>query len=118
MPALDQGTALMLLGGLTGQSAYTSTTTPLKLHVCMTTPTATVPGTEISGPGYTAGGSTVAFGTPTGTATGGIALNTAAITWTNSGSAAWTIYGLDIYDSSGTPVRKAFGPVDDAPLVI
>lgn len=118
MPALDQGTAVMLLDGLTGTSAYVATTTPLKLLVCMNTPTATVPGTQISGSGYTAGGQTITFSAPTGTATGAIALNSAAITWTNGGSAAWNVYGIEIWDSAGTPVRKAFGPVDDAPLVI
>jgi hypothetical protein len=118
MPALDQNTALMLLKGLTGTSAYVATVTPLKCRLTMNAPTAAVAGAEISGPGYTAGGQTVTFGNLTVTPTGAQCSNTTTLAWTNNGSAAWTIVGLELWDSSGTPVRKGYGLWDGQPVLI
>lgn len=117
MPALDQGTSSMLLQGMAGISPFVPTVLPLKCRVTMNAGTATVPGTEISGPGYTPGGNAVTFGNLTLTASGSMLLNTTALSWTNGGSAAWTVVGLELYDSSGTPVRKAFGLVNGQPLI-
>ncbi len=118
MPALDQGTAVNTLGALAGLNSFTATTTPTKIRLMMNAPTATVAGTEISGSGYTAGGITISWGTVAGTATGALVLNSNALSWTNGGVSAWTIVGLEIWDSSGTPVRKAWGIWDDQPLTI
>lgn len=118
MPALDQTVAIMLLNGLSAQSAFTASTSPLKLRLTLNAPTATVAGTEISGTGYTAGGSTITFGAPTGTATGALMVNTGALTWTNGGVASWQIVGSEVWDSAGTPRRIAYGAWDDQPLTI
>lgn len=118
MPALDQNTALMLFGGLTGTSPYVATVLPLKCRLTINAPTASVPGTELSGPGYTAGGLTVTFGNLTLTATGATCSNTTSLNWTNNGSAAWSIAGLELWDSSSTPVRKAYGLWDGQPFAI
>lgn len=119
MPALDQNTAYNQLQGLTGQAAYTATVTPLNLRLMMSAPTASVTGTELpNGGGYTTGGKNITFGAFTLTLTGATCSNTGAITWTNGGSSAWTIVGLEIWDSSGTPVRKAYGLWDNQPVII
>jgi hypothetical protein len=118
VPALDQAVAVNVLSALSGQASFTATTTPLKLRITMSAPTATVAGAEISGTGYTAGGSTITFGAPAGTATGALMLNSASLTWTNGGVAAWNVVGCEIYDSAGTPRRLAYGLIDDQPLVI
>ena len=117
-PALDQAVAEMLLNGLGGVSSFTATVTPLKLRLMVTAPTATVTGTELSGTGYTAGGSTITFASATGTSTGGQMLNSNSISWTNSGAVAWSLVGLEIWDSSGTPRRLAFGLWDDQPITV
>lgn len=118
MPALDQAVAEMLLNGLAGLSAYTATTTPLKLRITMNAPTATVAGTEISGTGYTPGGSTITFSAPTGTPAGALMLSSNSIAWTNGSSSAWNAVGAEIWDSTGTPRRLWWGLLDDQPLTI
>lgn len=116
MPALDQAVAENLLAGLSAQASFLTYSSPLKLRLTLNTPTATVAGTEISGTGYTAGGNTITFGAPTGTATGAVMLNSAQVTWTNGGVAAWVIVGSEVWDA--TPRRIGWGVWDDQPITI
>lgn len=116
MPALDQGTAIMLLGGLTATASYVATVTGLKLRLMINAPTATVDGTQLSGTGYSAGGQAVTWGSATGTSTGAIITNTNTITWTNGGGSNWNIVGLELWDSA--PSRKAYGLWNGQPYVI
>jgi hypothetical protein len=119
MPAWDQGTAIMLLNGASGQSSYVATTAPVYLRLMISAPTSPVTGTELpGGGGYTTGGKIITWGAPTGTPSGAIMLNTNALTWTNSGVASWTLVGLELWDSAGTPKRLAYGLWDDQPLTI
>lgn len=118
MPALDSGTAQQVLAGLAGQSAFVASTAPLKIRLMVSTPTAAVPGTELSGAGYTAGGLTLAFAAPATTADGALMLSTGTPSWTNGGGAAWVLYGFELWDSAGTPIRKWYGVWDDAPITI
>lgn len=118
MPALDANTALMSLQALSGQASFAATVLPLKCRLTVSAPAALVPGVELSGPGYTAGGLAVTFGNFATTSTGAICFNTNAFSWTNTGSAPWVIAGADFYDSSGTPVRKCFGLWDGQPVTI
>ena len=116
-PALDQNCALSLLTGLNGGS-YTATVLPLNLYLTMNAPTASVTGTQISGPGYTPGGKTITFGGLAVTSSGAQMANTNAISWTNSGSSVWTVVGYEFWDSAGTPSRKGFGLWSGQPLYI
>lgn len=118
MPALDQGTAVMTLAALAGQSAFVATVTPLKLRLMISAPTASATGTQLTGSGYTAGGQTITFATPTPTTSGGLMLSNIALTWTNGGGAPWIIVGGELWDSSATPVRKAFGLWDSQPIQV
>lgn len=104
----------MLLKGLSGQASYTATSTPLQIYLTMNAPTATVPGTQITGGTYAP--LNIAFSTPVGTSTGAIMFNTGALAWSNSGGAAWTIVGLEIW--SNTPARLAYGLWDDQPIIV
>lgn len=107
----------MVLGALAGLNSWTSTSTPLKIRLTITQPTATVPGTELpNGGGYTTGGLTITFGGLVGTATGAVCYNTGSLSWTNSGVASWVLLGLELWDAA--PTRKAFGLLDDQPLTI
>jgi hypothetical protein len=62
-------------------------------------------GTELgTSGGYTALGATITFGSA---AASGSISNTVAVTWTNM--PATTVVGLEIWDSTGTPVRIWWG---------
>lgn len=105
---LDQTLANTILTAITGGAAL-SITGPVKLRLIATVGSATANGTEITaGAGYTAGGQTTAgaWGTASG---GSISNSAAAITWTNMPTA--TINGVELWDSSGTPKRIAWGTI-------
>lgn len=118
MPAIAQATAKMILDALTLQGSWVATVTGLMLRLTVNAPTAAVPGTELSGTGYTAGGKAVTFAAATVTSTGAQAASTSALTWTNGDSTDWTIAGMELWDQASTPVRKAYGLWDGQPLTI
>lgn len=83
---------------------------PFKLKLMSTAGTETATGTELSGTnGYTTGGSSL--GTVfAGTVSGGSFSNANAVSWTATGT--WsTVNGVEVYDSTGTPVRHLWGTV-------
>lgn len=75
--------------------------TARKLAWMSSNPTATSPGTEISGTGYTAGGATITFGAAASGAASGPPSGT--LTWTNGSGSSWTIAGAVTHSASGTP---------------
>lgn len=82
----------------------TRPTSPMKCRLMTVNGSDASAGTELAtSGGYTAGGTSVTFGT----AASGLTDNTTAITWTNMPAA--TILGVEIWDSAGTPVRIAYG---------
>lgn len=89
-----------LLNGWLGIAAYTAVTGAMKLALATATGTATTAGTEVTGGSYAR--QTIAFSAPSAGATS----NSGAITFT--GMPAATVTGIDIYDSAGTPIRRAF----------
>ncbi len=89
-----------LLNGWLGIAAYTAVTGAMKLALATATGTATAAGTEVTGGSYAR--QTIAFSAPSAGATS----NSGAITFT--GMPAATVTGIDIYDSAGTPIRRAF----------
>lgn len=89
-----------LLNGWLGIAAYTAAATPMKLALATATGTATAAGTEVTGGSYAR--QTIVFTTPSA----GSCSNTALISFTLMPAA--TVTGIDIYDSTGTPVRRAF----------
>jgi len=105
MPAIVQAQANKLLDASLGTAALTAFSGAAKIRLTTTAPTATAAGTELTGTGYTAGGSTITFGS----ASAGSAANSgSAIQWTNNSGSSWSIVGAEIWDSAGTP----------APLVV
>lgn len=89
-----------LLNGWLGITAYTAVTGAMKLALASTTGTATVAGTEVTGGSYAR--QTIVFSAPSAGATS----NNALISFT--GMPAATTTGIDIYDSAGTPIRRAY----------
>ena len=99
-------------------SITTTITTPL--HLRLMTAMGSSPanqnshnGTELSGTGYTAGGSALsasnaaAFGTFSGSSPAAVT-NINSVSW-SVGSSWTTVVGVEIWDTTGTPVRLAQG---------
>lgn len=92
-----------LINGWLGITTYTAATTPMKLALATVTGTDTTAGTEVTGGSYAR--QTITFSAPTlGTPT--TTSNSGLISFT--GMPAVTTTGIDIYDSTATPVRRAF----------
>lgn len=91
-----------LLNGWLGIAAYTAVTGSMKLALATVTGTATTAGTEVTGGSYLR--QTIVFATPSSGATS----NNATINFTSMPGPT-TVTGIDIYDSAGSPVRRAFG---------
>lgn len=104
MSNLVQAEAHAILEASSGKTTYTNPTTPIKIRLTTTSPTATAAGTEVTN----SGGSTYSSQTITfaSAASNAIASNV-ALTYNNMPAA--TIVGVDEYDSAGTPIRRWFG---------
>lgn len=98
-------------GGTGGPSALTITA-PFHLRLMTATGSNTATGTEatnITCPGYTAGGSSLGT-TFCAAPTAGQQSNSNSVTWNATGN--WsTINGIEVWDTSGTPLRWLQGPV-------
>lgn len=98
-----------------GTSTPTMFTGAAKIRLTTTAPTASAAGTELTGTGYTAGGSTIVFNAASaGSATG----PTSTISWTNSSGGTWSIVGIEIWDSAGTPLRWHYGTWTGQPISV
>lgn len=115
MTALVQTQAAALLKASLGVASLTAFSGSAKIRLTTTTPTATTAGTELTGSGYTTGGSTIVFNTTSTNSTTG---PTSTISWTNSSGSTWSIVGLEIWDSAGTPVRWWYGTWTGQPISV
>ncbi len=87
------------LDWLTG-NATTAPVLPLRLALLTANGSDTAAGTEVNGSAYTR--KDVTFGV----AAGGTTSNTTAVTWTSLDPAnAFTVVGVEVWDSAATPVR-------------
>lgn len=98
-----------------GTSTPTMFTGAAKLRLTTTAPTASAAGTELTGTGYTTGGVTIVFGAAAaGSATG----PATQIQLTNGSGGTWSIVGLEIWDSAGTPLRWHWGTWTGQPISV
>lgn len=107
----SSSTTFTITPGTSGGSAFTITP-PFKLRLMTTAGSNTANGTEASGNGYTATGSSLgssAFGTPSG----GVSTNNNSVSWTASGGnlGGAAIVGIEIWDSAATPLRYLQGTI-------
>lgn len=110
MSNLDQTFSNKLLDSSVG-TAFTAPTTPIHCRLMTANGTNTTNGTELA----TSGGYTSGTGAPTVTfaaASAGSKASNAAVTVTNM--PATTVNGVELWDSSGTPVRLWWGPLTAA----
>lgn len=108
---LYKTTSNTVITGGTGGTTQT-VTVPFKLRLYGTAGSETATGTELStANGYTAGGVAQTTASPlAGTVSGAIFSNASVFTWTFTGTIS-TVNGIEIWDSSGTPVRHLWGSV-------
>jgi hypothetical protein len=91
--------------------------TAMKVRLDSGTSTASAAGTEITGTGYTAGGTAVPGASTASSAGSAVTLpHTGSISWTNGSGGNWSIQSLDITSSAGT--RTYFGNWNGAPVVV
>lgn len=109
----DQTDATNLLKAILNNTAYT-TVTATNIRLGTNAPTATSNMTELGGgTGYTTGGSSITWNTVSAAATS----NSNTVSWTNSGS-NWTLVGLEIWDTAGSPLRHLFGTWTGQPITV
>ena len=102
-----------MLNAILRQTA-TSSTTGIKTRLGVNNPTATVNMTELTGTGYTAGGTVMTFAAASSQASS----NTSTASWTNGSGSTWTINGIELWDQAGSPVRWLFGSWTGAPISV
>jgi hypothetical protein len=119
MAAVVQTQANKILDTTLGTSAPTLFTGAAKVRLTSTAPTATAAGTELTGTGYTTGGVSLSGNTfaaaSAGSTTGP---HTSALTFTNGSGGTWSIAGVEIWDSAGTPLRWWFGTFTGGPISV
>lgn len=90
------------------------TVTATHIRLGTNAPTATAAMTELGGgTGYTTGGASITWNTASAAATS----NSNTVSWTNSGS-SWSLVGLEIWDTAGTPLRHLFGTWTGQPITV
>ena len=93
---------------------YTAATTVSTL-LGTNAPTATANMTELTGTGYTSGGTVMTFNAPSAAATA----NASSATWTNGSGGTWSIVGLEIWgNEGGGALRHLFGTWTGQPISV
>lgn len=119
MAAIVQAQANRILDLTLGTSSPTMFTGAAKVRLTTTAPTATAAGTELTGTGYTTGGTSLSGNTFQAAAAGqAVGPHTSALTWTNGSGGAWALVGVEIWDSAGTPLRWWYGTLNGQPVSI
>jgi hypothetical protein len=113
MACFDQADATLVLKAELNAINYTAPTT-IKCRLGTSAPTATSNMAELTGTGYTAGGTVMTFNTASAAATS----NSSTATWTNGTGGNWTIVGLEFWDTLGSPLRHMFGSWTGQPITV
>lgn len=103
-------TAAAVIDDQFGTSARVAPTTPMKLAVETVAGTTSAAGTELGSTTRP----TIVFGAATGTPP--VASNSGAVTVV--AGAGGTVVAQAIWDSNGTPVRKAWGPLTSSRTIV
>jgi len=114
MAAINQATANNIIDATLATNTFVASVTGVKVKLTTTAPTNTTAGTELSGTGYTAGGTVTTWNA----SSGGSTTNITVLTWTNNSGGTWSIVGGEIWDEAGTPVRKWFWNWTGQPISI
>jgi hypothetical protein len=89
----------------------------MKVRLNSTSSTAAANGTQLTGTGYTAGGTAVPAASTASSSGSAVTLPaTSALSWTNGSGGAWSIQSFDLTDSAAA--RSWFGDFNGAPVSI
>jgi hypothetical protein len=100
------GTMITALGG-----------SPMKLKLTSDASTNAASGTELTGTGYSAGGTALGVASTASSNGSSVTLpKTTPVSWTNGSGGNWTIYSVELTDSAG--LRVWFGNVTGAPVTV
>ena len=114
MAMFDENDSAALLGAILTDTPYT-TVTATHIRLGTSAPSATANMTELGGgTGYTTGGSAISWTTASAAATS----NSGSVSWTNGSGGNWSIVGIEIWDTAGSPLRHFFGSWTGQPVVI
>lgn len=113
MAMLDANEANAYLNATLGNVVYT-TVTGTHLRLGTTVPTAGSNATELTGTGYTAGGTSISWNMASGQA----ATNSGAVSWTNGSGSSWGIVSDEVWDIAGTPKRHLWGTWTGQPISV
>lgn len=124
MAAIDQAmvskiinaTAPVGTGGIPGTWTALGASA-MKVRLNSTASTASAAGTELTGTGYTTGGTALGTASTASSAGSNVTLPAgSALTWTNSSGGAWSINSFDLTDSAG--LRTWFASFNGAPVSV
>ena len=118
MGAYDQNAAIATLKANLGLASYPSVP-GTNIRLGSTAPTALNPSglmTELSMTGYTPGGLLITWATPTGSPA--VTSNTNSPLWTNSGTTAGALTGIEIWTTNVSPLRQFQGVWAGAPIIM
>jgi hypothetical protein len=104
-------------GGVPGTQLPALNAGAMKLKLTSTASTGSASGTELTGAGYTAGGT--AFGTGSAASSAGSNVTCpagSAISWTNGSGGSWSIVSLEITDAA--PIRVWYGNWNGQPITV
>lgn len=114
MAGLPQAEATRLVNAWMGEATYPATTAPVRLRLATTIGTSSTAGTEVTN----SGGSTYAsqdLSAALGTTSNGVLTNTGTVNFTNMPTISSPgVQSVEVVDSAGSPVRKAFGALTAA----
>ena len=113
MAMFDQSDSNRVLSAELYATNYTAATT-VSTRLGSNVPTATVAMTELTGTGYTAGGTVMTWNNPSVGATS----NASTASWTNGSGSSWTIEGLEIWGNEGTKLRHLWGTWTGQPVTV
>lgn len=89
----------------------------MKLKLTSTASTGSASGTEITGTGYTAGGTAMPGASTASSSGSNVTLpHTAAISWTNGSGGSWSIVSLELTDAA--PIRVWYGNWNGQPISV
>lgn len=106
MAALHRAKAQNILDATLGVAAFVATTTPVKARLYTVVGTDSAAGTECTGGSYA--GQTITFAAATN-ASPPVSVSNAVVSY--AGMPACTVAAAELWDSSATPARLAFGPL-------
>lgn len=115
MAMLERVRQTSLLASILNGTTWPVVPAGWKIRLGSNAPTVSAAMTEITGTGYTAGGTAVTFNAASaGLCTGPVTQTT----WTNSSGSSWTIIGIKVWDTAGTPLRWLWGNWTGQPITV